>query len=639
MTFRRTTISLTLLLRVAASFLCWTGVSGAAPAVLSGIEMVGGPKGVALTLRADASFPVKIEEKASPKKSGQVLVGIHCMNVIYGLEDFTFATFPRGCPVSRIGVSENAAGNSIDMIVAVDGSLDRPAISKQKETKWVILLSRNPAPVFSWSAAPQAKVAAAPPLQEPPARGSGSSRLTDVSVMVRDNVEVFTFSFDVATTMRFKSEKDKIVVLFVNATSGLPETRFTPENDPTSAVEFKQIAHGGTMWLGASVYMPPRKLENAVMRAFPERLVIYTTGDSLQSLSLWSAAKGRALNYKFAKLPRLEVDVEGIKKKAMTDIAGTLQKAKTFTVREETGGSFSVASEQTPSASVPVASAKQPPAVRLIVMKDNTSLRSAPTAGNNEIARLLAGDVTTLLQKKQGWMHVRTQDDTAGWLPATSVTDSARASRAILEQIEKTVQTRLAQQKAAEEKAARVEAAKEKAAQEKLAKEKLAAERETQKKAALEAKAAARDSADREAKKNALGNGGGGASMNDTLLRFAVGARDSAQMQSEKSITARQQVEYHIYGRDPFVPLTGEEDSKVRNVQDLSLVGILYDQADRIALFETSKGKEKAVALRENDPVQNGYVLKIQPDKVLFLLNELGISRTYALKLFRDKEK
>ena len=68
------------------------------------------------------------------------------------------------------------------------------------------------------------------------------------------------------------------------------------------------------------------------------------------------------------------------------------------------------------------------------------------------------------------------------------------------------------------------------------------------------------------------------------------------------------------------------------------LVGVLYDQVDRIGLFEDKQDKTKAYALRENDPVQNGYVLRVQPDKVLFLINELGISRTYALKLTKEKQ-
>jgi Bacterial SH3 domain len=628
-------------LRVQAMVLlvfCASAVHGAS-AVLSGLEIVGGPKGVALTLRADAPFPIKMEERASSKNSGQVLIAVHCTNVIYGLEDFEFATFPRGCPVSRIAVSESPAGNSVDMVIAVSGSLGRPAISKQKETKWIVLLSRDPAPTFSWSAVPQTRPAAAPSVrQEPAARQTGLSRLNDISVLARDNVELITFKFDGPTAMRFKRDKDKIVVLFVNATSGLAATRFSPSNDPASAVELKQIAHGGTMWLGASVFMTAPELQSAVMQAFSDRLVIYTVRDSLQRLSLWSAAKGQTVNYGFVKLPRFAVDIEGMKKKAVTDLSGNLQKSKTFAIREEPPARPSAAPQQKaaiPAAAVPVKQA--PPAVRLVVANNDAGLRSNPSAGNNVIARLPVGTVTTLVQKKQEWTKVRA-GDTTGWVASSMVVDSARASRAMLDKIDKAVKARLAQQKAAEEKTAREIAAKEKAEQEKLAKQKLAADREAQKKSALAAKAAARDSASRSAQKKAALEAKA-VSVRDSGVQYATAVQESVQTQAAKNITARKQVEYHVYGRDPFLPLTGDEDTKVKNVKDLTLVGILYDQADRIALFETPKGNEKAVALRENDPVQNGYVLRIQPDKVLFLLNELGISRTYALKLFKENKK
>jgi hypothetical protein len=118
-------------------------------------------------------------------------------------------------------------------------------------------------------------------------------------------------------------------------------------------------------------------------------------------------------------------------------------------------------------------------------------------------------------------------------------------------------------------------------------------------------------------------------------VRYAAAVQESVQ--TVKNLPAKKLVEYHVYGRDPFLPLSRDDESPVPNVEGLNLIGILYDEADRIALFEDGKGK--AYALRENDPVQNGYLLRVQPDKVLFLLNELGISRTYAMKLSKEKEK
>jgi hypothetical protein len=98
-------------------------------------------------------------------------------------------------------------------------------------------------------------------------------------------------------------------------------------------------------------------------------------------------------------------------------------------------------------------------------------------------------------------------------------------------------------------------------------------------------------------------------------------------------------IEYQVLGRDPFLPLSQDEDGGIPNIENLQLVGILYNSRDRIALFEDMRNKEKSYVLRENEPVRNGYLLRIQTDKVLFLINELGISRTYAMKLYRGKEK
>ena len=121
----------------------------------------------------------------------------------------------------------------------------------------------------------------------------------------------------------------------------------------------------------------------------------------------------------------------------------------------------------------------------------------------------------------------------------------------------------------------------------------------------------------------------------DSAAHYAAAVQESVQ--TVKDLRAKKQVEYREYGRDPFLPLSLEDESAVAKVENLKLVGILYDEADRIALFEDVGGKARA--LRENDPVQNGYLLRVQPDKVLFLLNELGISRTYAMKLSKEKEK
>ena len=75
-------------------------------------------------------------------------------------------------------------------------------------------------------------------------------------------------------------------------------------------------------------------------------------------------------------------------------------------------------------------------------------------------------------------------------------------------------------------------------------------------------------------------------------------------------------------------------------VENLTLVGILYDDAERLALCEDRLNGNQPFSFRELDPVDKGKVLKIYQDKVVFLITEFGISRSYTLEIVRPtKEK
>jgi hypothetical protein len=59
----------------------------------------------------------------------------------------------------------------------------------------------------------------------------------------------------------------------------------------------------------------------------------------------------------------------------------------------------------------------------------------------------------------------------------------------------------------------------------------------------------------------------------------------------------------------------------------------LLDSQDRVALFEDKVDKSKAYALRVQDPVEHGRLYQITREKAVFLLTEMGISRSYTLEL------
>jgi hypothetical protein len=97
---------------------------------------------------------------------------------------------------------------------------------------------------------------------------------------------------------------------------------------------------------------------------------------------------------------------------------------------------------------------------------------------------------------------------------------------------------------------------------------------------------------------------------------------------------------YKIYGRDPFIPLT--EYSMSRNqlpdVENSVLAGILYDARDRVALVETRGKDQGAFALREGEPVLHGRLQKITPNSAIFLIEDGGLYRQFALKMKIKKE-
>jgi hypothetical protein len=91
--------------------------------------------------------------------------------------------------------------------------------------------------------------------------------------------------------------------------------------------------------------------------------------------------------------------------------------------------------------------------------------------------------------------------------------------------------------------------------------------------------------------------------------------------------------------RDPFETLINPAKShnspiekRVPNVEGIRLVGILEsDGATNRALFEDTEGY--GYILKSGDKVRNGYVLRVENDRVYFQIFEYGWSRTVAMKI------
>ncbi len=91
--------------------------------------------------------------------------------------------------------------------------------------------------------------------------------------------------------------------------------------------------------------------------------------------------------------------------------------------------------------------------------------------------------------------------------------------------------------------------------------------------------------------------------------------------------------------RDPFETLINKArvsnspiEKRVPNIEGLELVGVLESEmGSNSALFEDKDGY--GYILKEGDKVRNGYVLRVESDRVYFQIFEYGWSRTVALNM------
>lgn len=107
---------------------------------------------------------------------------------------------------------------------------------------------------------------------------------------------------------------------------------------------------------------------------------------------------------------------------------------------------------------------------------------------------------------------------------------------------------------------------------------------------------------------------------------------------SQEAVDKRNRVVYNTFGiRDPFIPLEPDDIEGGLNIDQMKVVGIIASPTRPMAVLEHTSQPGLSVALKEGDAIQNGRVLKIERDRVVFLLEEFGVSRQFALKLQAPK--
>jgi len=106
----------------------------------------------------------------------------------------------------------------------------------------------------------------------------------------------------------------------------------------------------------------------------------------------------------------------------------------------------------------------------------------------------------------------------------------------------------------------------------------------------------------------------------------------------QEAVDKQNRVVYNTFGiRDPFIPLEPDDIEGGLNIDQMKVVGIIASPTRPMAVLEHASQPGLSVALKEGDAIQNGRVLKIERDRVVFLLEEFGVSRQFALKLQAPK--
>ncbi len=612
-------------------------------ASISDIKVQYGPRGVAMAVLGNSPFQLAV---VSVKNSGTgTLITLRCPNASSTFPRGVYSTFPQKGLFQSISVEASKGTLGTDIVIMTAQRLNPAIESRQKENQWLLLLSQQPSAPFVWQASLASprqlalatpapvlpSVAVEPEKKEPakhvtvqkvvstpfapapakisppgpvpvapaPAPAERMIALKEIKAIARPSVQTLFLEFDGVPSMASRYDKKMVTLAFSMAKNSLPKAKYVLDKQSFfQSIQLSDTTKNGKKWLIARVNL---KNSSAPLITISGKQCFLTLESSeAPGVSLWSATNGSTLAYTFAVLPSLPSPLPQIGKKVTADEATQLTSDKTFEVRKGAAVRNEAAVAQTMPAP-PVAQKPLPPPVVApkpvvyktgIVIKDSIYLRSRPASTDKAtiIRPLGIGTKVTLVESKSGFTLVRLPD-TTGWIKSSFVPESSIVTQKQWQTIIVIRQENVERQQKAQ--AAYTQTIINNAPP------KIPAPIES--KPALEVVAA-------------------------KVVPVPVVNKRHVQPDS---------VRYKTYGRDPFVPLSTATDEfdELGNVDNMNLVGILFDKKDRVALLEDKIHSGKAYALREGDQIRDGKVLKIEKTAVLFLLNEYGISHTIVRNL------
>jgi len=600
--------------------------------VISEISLIGGERGIAASFIADS--PVSATFKGTSSKVVAQFTGC-----VYGLSDFNYTEFPASSPIRSISAREKK-GSIVEITFEMKNNVKAPVKSVQKNGRWIALLSELPVQSFAWNSASQPKQSAvvqkSPPSQPKAAsvkpaaipqpaqnvQTPSSSReavLQNVRLLERGHIAELAFEFNTVVKSSIKREGSKVTVSIENVRNGIGKNSLRlPGNTAFKSVSFKNGKNAGTAFLDAQVIFDTLETESNFNIAFTQgtKVSLYLMNREKQKASLWTSGQGQELDYQFYDVPSYKTDMQSIKKRAQRDAGRKLSPEKTFALKEAPKSKITknAAVTDTPPVSdvvaMPSSPKVEPPAPpqepkTMAITSNVVNFRTRPTTRSSVLGKLFRGEEVIVLETSGKWCKVETGKGT-GYIYASLLGEpkSKPASE----------ETMIADAQPSSVKTPAPAAVP-------------ATPPKTQQPSPIRKVATTPP-------------------QNPSASIVDIPPQQLLQQTTQNGAspgmpeTRKRVIRYTGKGRDPFEPILSEtvSDKGLPFVENLNLVGVLIDDNDRIALCEDKGNDDKPFAFREFDKVEKGKVLKIYQDKVVFLITEYGISRSYTLQLSKLTE-
>ncbi|MBD3420347.1 MAG: hypothetical protein GF398_09550 [Chitinivibrionales bacterium] len=604
--------------------------------IISRIGLTGGKRGLALAIESDGGCELNSTDAGKNKSGASARIDLRLSNVIYGLEHFSFESFPAECPVSLIRAKETSA-HSVTFSIKMSGIVGGPAKKVAKGNSWLVLLSSQPCAEFRWTSSGASREKN-PPLRPevgkksesatpPPKKSSRPSQATKAESKSNAAVATKKPARLNAPAKRIATKPKKSGVLagqasLVGKVAAAAAAQQQPEPAMLENLRFEQ--QGEVERISAHFSSPVSlriKHEEGMIKLAFENASSALNKDAFRFKSnSFKEVRISTMPHENVKWLRIFIDL------VAPDTVPTVARQESPDEIAVYGGSGDTKQIRQWSADNGVT-----------VKYDYKPVETGQDKKLSAIEQKLAADAEKKIRKnetfslgdrKDGRPEIQKKASAPPQPPRPEkvvvIKDginlrsepSTRSKETIVARLD--IGTMLLQTKT-------------KGTWLKVT----SPDYDGWIYAPL-----VQDSADvSPALWKKIGRAKNERLAGEHAQQPPEPKLDSAATAEAQPDAIRDSVIYRPLGRDPFLPLSREEAeaSEYAVIENVKLVGILYDTSDKLALLQDRANPGSAYALKEKDPIRNGIVLRIEKDQVVFLINELDYSQTFTMKLNKEK--